>query len=111
VFAGMERHGHADTGRDIPSPHAAAQHHIVGVDPALGRRHAAHPGAIMMNLSDLGFLKNLHAAGAGALGERLGDIHGVGIAVAGDVNAADDIVHIHERVQRANLAGAYDVDF
>jgi hypothetical protein len=32
VFAGMQRHGHADAGREIPGPHAAAEHHVVGVD-------------------------------------------------------------------------------
>ncbi len=63
-----------------------------------------------MNGGDFDVLKNPRAAAAGALGERLGDVDGIGIAVARDVDAADDVLEIGERIQRANLARADDVD-
>ncbi len=70
------------------------------------RLHAADAAPVVMNGSDLEILKNMRAATAGALGKRLGDIDGIGVAVAGDMNAADHIIEIGERVERMNVRRA-----
>ena len=64
----------------------------------------------MADARHLQVLKNLHASRAGALGERLRDVDGIRVAVARNMNAADHIVEIGERVQLMNLAGGDHVD-
>ena len=45
MLAGMQGHGNADARGQIPGPHAAAKHHVVGVDaPAVGLHAAARAG-------------------------------------------------------------------
>ena len=104
VFAGMQRHGDADARGEIPGPHAAAQHHIVRIDAAVLGVHTLHPLAVMADGRDLELLENSHAPGARALGERLGDVDGIRVAVARNVNAADHILEIGERIEGANFA-------
>ena len=74
------------------------------------RLHAADAAPVVMNGGNLEILKNMRAAIAGALGKRLGDIDGVGVAVAGDMNTADHIIEIGERVERMNVRRPDHVD-
>ena len=68
-----------------------------------------HAPAVVMDGGDFEILENRRAAAARALGQRLRDIDGIGIAVARDVNAADDVLEIGERIQRVNLLRVHDV--
>ena len=70
-----------------------------------------HAPSVVMDGSDFEVLKDERTPGARALGERLGDVDGVGVAVARYVNAADDVRKIGERIQRVNLARPDDVHF
>ena len=111
MLAGVQGHGHPDGSGQIPGPHAAAENDGVGVDaPAIGL-HAADAPSVVMNGGHLEILQDLRAALAGALGERLGDIDGVRIPVARDVNPADHVLEIDQGVPGMNLSRADDVHF
>ncbi len=64
----------------------------------------------MTDRGNLEVLQNERAAATRTLGERLRDVHCIGIAVARYVNAADDVFEIRERIQRADLCRPDDVD-
>ncbi len=110
VLAGMERRGHTDAGCQIARPHTAANDHIVGGNRSFVGFDPCDPLAIVLDLGDLGIFKNLRAAAARALGQRLGDINRVGIAVAGNMDAADHILNIDDGGQGLNLFWADDMD-
>ncbi|MBC7522153.1 MAG: hypothetical protein H7268_13815, partial [Sandarakinorhabdus sp.] len=94
MLAGVQRRRNADAGGEVTRPHAAAQHDIIGVDRPVRSFHPGDSGAIVANARHLGVFKNPHAIGAGTLGQRLGDIDRIGITVAGDVDAADNVIDL-----------------
>jgi len=51
----------------------------------------------------------IRAPRPGALGERLRDVNRIGVAVARNVDAAEHIVQVDERVERSDLGEAHDV--
>ena len=75
---------------------------MLGVD-------AGDASAVAADGGDLQVLKDLDPARPRAFGERLGDVDGVAVAVARDVNAADHIVEIGERIQIADFGRRYDM--
>src|SRR5208337_5595577 len=97
-------HGHPGARGEVSGPHAAAQHDVVRIETPVRGLHAAHAPPVVVNGGDLEVLEYARARVAGAFGERLRDIDRVGIAVARNVNAADHIVEMGERVERPNLA-------
>ena len=61
VLAGMQRGGDADGARQVPGPHAAAEHDKIGVDPGLPHIDTGDPCAIMPDPGHLGVLEDLGA--------------------------------------------------
>ena len=97
VLAGMQGHIHSDRRRQVPGPHAAAQHHAVRVDIAVFRGHAGDAAPCGTDVGDRQVLKDARAGGAGTPGQRVGDIHRVGVAVGRNVNAAEHVWGMQQR--------------
>ena len=110
MFTRVQRHGDADAGGDLPRPHAAGQHHMVGGDIAGVRAHTDGAAIIDQDLSHLGLLEDLHAAVTRALGHGLGDADRIGLTIGRNENTADQIVHIHDRVMILAAVGPQHVD-
>ena len=68
--------------------------------------HARYLFAILDNACDFGMGEDLDAASAGALGKGLGHIHRIGVAIARDMNTAQDIAGIEQRVTLTDFGGA-----
>ena len=97
MFASVQRHGEADGGGQLPSPQAGAQRHAIRVQVAMLRAEAQDPVAGDANGRNRQVLKNLSAGGPGPLGQGLGDVNGVGVAVGGNAHAPQDIVDMQQR--------------
>ena len=106
----VERRCNADAGREIARPHAAADDDIVRVDGAIIGVDASHAIAIVADFGDLGVFKNLCTTGAGAFGQRLRDVDRIGIAIARDVDAAHDIIDIHNMREVFDFLRRDDMD-
>ena len=110
MFARMQGGGHANACRQIARPHAAADHNIIGINRSIIGIDTRHTLPIMANFCDLGVLKNLRAAGACALRKRLRNVHGIGIAIARDMNTADHVIHIDDMGEFFDLLRRHDMD-
>ena len=64
----------------------------------------------MADAGNLGVFKNPHAAVACTLGERLGNIDGIGIAIAGDMDAAHDVIDLRDRKPLLDFLRGDDID-
>ena len=98
---------HVDPGqrRDLARPlPGAVDHHLAG-DRTLGGHHAAGPALLDRDAGDRAVLDDGGAAPARALGEREGDVGGVGLAVGRQEGGADHVGHLHQRPQVARLSG------
>ena len=77
--------------------------------PWLGH-HAHGPALLDQDALDLDALDDPRAALAGALGEGLGGVDRVGLAVLGQEHAADRVADLEQRVARLDLGGADHLD-
>ena len=109
MFARMQRCRDADARGEIAGPHSAANHDIVRIDRTFGGIDAGHPVTIVPDFCNLGIFKYPGAAGACTLGQCLRDVDGIGIAIAGDVDAADNIVDIHNMREVLDLLRRNDM--
>ena len=91
VLACMQGHVHPDRRRQLPRPHAGAQHNAVRIDIASIGGHAGHAAGPGADGRDRHVLKDARAGRAGALGQRVGDVYRVGITVGRNVDAAEQI--------------------
>ena len=107
----MQRQVDADAGRQVARPHAAADHDVVGFDIAAGGRNAGDLVAVVLDRGDFGVLEYLCAAIARAFRQRLADIDRVGVAVGWNVDAAEQVAAVDQRVALLDFVGANDVDF
>ena len=107
MLAGMQRQRHGVLRREIAPPHAATIHHGVGRDMA--PRFPGLPvdaGDAAAGAGDgrhLDVLDDARAAHPRALGQREGDVAGIGLPVGGQVDAGDDAVGVEMRVHRGDL--------
>ena len=97
MLAGVQGHVHADRRRQLPGPHAGAQDQGFGANFAVPGCHAGDAAAFGQYGADGRVLENARAGGDGCLCQGVGDINGVGIAVGGDMNAADHILNLAQR--------------
>ena len=111
VLTGVERYCHANARPQIAGPHAAGQHHVIGVDHAVLGIDPGDPFAVMTNASDLAVLDNLRPARAGTLGQGLGDIDRVGIAIGWNVDPADQVADFKDRGHRLDLFRGHHMDW
>src|SRR5690606_40279321 len=103
VLAGVQRHGNPGHAPDLAPPHAGAVDHLVGPDrPALGL-DAGNAAVRPRDAGDLAALDDPGAVLAGALGQGLGDVDRVGLAVGRDADGAGEIADLDQGVQRARL--------
>ena len=101
----MERDVDSDPGAQIAGPHAASQHDIVGIDRTVFGIDPGDLFAIVADAGDLAVFDNLCPARARALGQRLGDVDGVGVAIRRDVDSADQIADLKDRGHFLDLLG------
>ena len=97
VLAGMQRDVDADGSGQLPGPHAGAEDDAVGVDVPLLRGDAdnAPPGGA--NGGHRHLLDDPGAGGAGTRSQRQGDVRRVRVAVAGDVQSAEQVGRLKQR--------------
>ena len=100
----MERQVHPHRGREITRPHAAADHHVAAADLTLGSTNTGDFVSVSENRLDLGIREYPCAAALRPFGQRLGDVHRVGVAIRGNVNATEQIVGLYQRVLLGNLS-------
>ena len=109
VLAGVERQGHAVPRGEITAPHAAAVHHQVGGDVAIGlARLPVDAGDAPVGAGHrrhLHLLDDARAPRPRALGERQRDIGRVRLAIRRQMHAGDDAFDVETRVHRRDLGG------
>ena len=66
---------------------------------------AARPAVLLQDARDLAALDDPRPVLARALGERLGDVDRVGLAVGRDVDRAGEIADLDQRIQRFGFGG------
>ena len=102
MLAGVQRHRDAGHRADLMRPHACAVDNVVagdGGDFAIQfGAHASHPPVGFQNVEHLGLLENLRALVARALGERVGDVGGIALAVLVEIDRARDIRDVQMRI-------------
>ena len=102
MLAGVQRHRHAGHAADTMRPHAGAIDDVVTGDA--GRLafmldgNAGDATVVLVDLQHLGLLDDARAVHARALGQRLGDIGRVALAVLGDEHGADHVGDFQVRV-------------
>ena len=109
VLAGVERQGHAVPRGEITAPHAAAVHHQVGGDVALGlARLPVDAGDAPVGAGHrrhLHLLDDARAPRPRALGERQRDIARVRLSIRRQMHAGHDAFDVETRVHRRDLGG------
>ena len=106
----MKRHDDPDGGGDVARPHAGRQDHEGGGDIAGFRFDSRNAAIRMIDRGNLNILEYLDAALARALGQRHGDVGGVGLGVGGDEGAAQHIGNLDQRVEVLALPGPDHID-
>ena len=99
VLAGVQRHAHPGHAPDRAAPHAGAVDHHLGADRAELGLDAGHPAVRLGDAGDPAALDDPGAVLARALGQRLGDVDRVGLAVGRDVDGAGEVADLDQRVQ------------
>ena len=101
--------GNANAGCQITRPHAAADDDIIRVNRTIVRIHARDAITIVADSGDFGVFKDFRAARAGTFGQGLRNIDCICIAVAWDMNSADDIIDIDDMGQLFDFLRCYDM--
>ena len=99
----MERQVHPHRGRKIARPHAAADHHVLAADLALCGAHTGDFVSVPQDRFDLSVSEDAGAATLCPLDQRLGDVHRVGVAIRGNMDATKEIVGLYQGVLLGNL--------
>ena len=93
----------------IARPHATADDDIISVNRTIVRIHARDAITIVADFGDFGVFKDFSATGARTFGQGLRNIDGICIAVAWDMNTADDIIDIDDMGQFFDFLWCYDM--
>jgi hypothetical protein len=108
VLAGVERNGGARHQADLTRPHPGAVDDVLAFDRAEWRLDRRGAAALDVDAGDLDALDDADAVLAGAPGQRLGDVRGIGLTVGRDEDATDDARGVEERVFRRGVLGGED---
>ena len=106
VLAGLQRHVDPDLGGEVAGPDSGGQHHRLGVDAALLGVDAGYGTVLRAQPGDGCVLDDAHAPASGALGQGHGGVHRGGVAVAGNVQRADEVVGADQRPTLAQFVHA-----
>ncbi len=100
-----EREVHPDHPGDLRAPDAGAAHDDVGGDLALVGQDAGDTALVLPNVEDFVAGQEAHAACGGPADLRLDGEDGLGEAVGGDEEAAEDLVAVDQRMLLDALVG------
>ena len=109
MLACVQWRRNANAGGQITRPHATADDDIISVNRTIVRIHARDAITIVTNSGNFGVFKDFGAASAGTFGQGLRNIDGIRIAVAWDMNTADDIIDIDDMRQFFDFLWCYDM--
>ena len=110
VREGHDRDAHAGHAPDLGGEHAAGVDDHLGLDrPPLGL-HAAHAPRLHVDRRHARVRVDPAAALARALGQRVGQLRGVQVAVGGQVGGRAHAVGRHEREERRRLVGGQQLE-
>ncbi len=109
VLDRLQRHVDAGHGADLPRPLPGAVHHLVAGDVALVGLHRGDPVAIHLEAGDAHLLVDFRAMHARALGQRLRDVGGAGLAVGRQPRGADEVGRLHQRPHLLDLFGRHQL--
>ncbi len=114
VFGGIERNIHAGHAPEFARPLAAAVDEGLAGDFAFVRvslpSDSGHAATVHPHADDFHALEYRGAARPGALGERLREIGGVGLSVAGNPHGAGKIVGAQDRRDRRSLGRRHIIE-
>ena len=104
---GHRQERHADTGHapDLGGEHAAGVDHDLGLDVAAVGVDGADPAAGDFDAGDPGVGEDPAAAAAGAVGERVGQLRGVDVAVGRQPGGTEHAIGRHQREELLGLLG------
>ena len=100
-----QRHPHTGHPPDLGREHAAGVDDDLGLDVAPVGAHAAHPAVADVDPGHPGRGEDPAAAAAGAVGERVGQLRGVEVAVGRQPGGAQHSLGRHQREQLPGLLG------
>ncbi len=107
ILVGEGHDGYAHTGHppDLRRVHAAGVDHDLGLDVAPLGAHATHAPAVHLDTRHPAVGEHAPAAPARAVGQSVGELRGVEVAVGGEVGGGAHAVGDHEREELARLLG------
>ena len=103
VLDRLKRDRHVGQRTDFARPEAGTDDRLFACDAALRGFDRDDTAARNLDAGDRHFLEQLDTVLAGALGERLGDVGGVGLAVGRHEGGTDEIGHVHQRPHALDL--------
>ena len=97
--------GNADSGQgaELPRPQARAVDQYLAAQGSFRGPNPGDPAILDQDLLHGAVLKNLHALGAGTLGQSLGDVRGASLPIAGHEGRTHDVGGIHQGPQVLSL--------
>ncbi len=104
-----ERHAHPGKAPERPGPLARTQHDDLGGDFALLGDDARDPAALSAKAGDGAAFDDPHTVLPRALGQRLGDVGGIGLAVGWQVRSPDQVGDVHQRPEILGFGGREQV--
>ncbi len=110
VLAGVQRHVHAGQSTQVPRPQASGVGHELCPDVAVIGGNAAHAPVAAVDVEHLDTFETGGAVLARTLDERRDHVDRARVAVLGDPAAAEKPPRLEQRVERAHLLRADDVD-
>ena len=105
VLRGVQRHVHPGQRPDGLRPLAGAVHDHLGLDVARVGAHAGDAPVLDEHVEHPGLLQDPGSPLPGALRQCGGQVGRVGLAVAGQPDGADEVVHAHHGVVLERLLG------
>ena len=105
VLARVQRHGHSDQVPQRLGPLAAAVDDEVALDGPLVGLHGRDPAPVRREPGHPHLLGHPGAALPRALGQRLGEVGGVDLAVTGQPQRAEQVVDLHHRPELPGALG------
>ena len=110
VLRRVQGHGDADPGGDLLGPLPGTvdddlRLHVAGIGADAGDATAS-ARVLGEHVGDPHALDHAGTALPGALGERAGEVGGVGLPVTGEPDGADEVVDLHQRVALLRLGRA-----
>ncbi len=104
VLGGVQRHGDAVAGREVPRPQTGGEHDDRRVDRSPRGLHADHPGALHHQAGDLGVLGEDGPASDRTSGQGDGRVDRTDHRITREVDRADDVADVGQRPEAGHVA-------